>query len=278
MFGILALYAWAGPGESTLPEAVREAAVDSRNLPLAERIDRVSESMLGHPYVNDPLGEGRGVDRDPPVRYDAYDCLTFVEEVLALSLGGDPDHAAEVRLALRYDEGEIDYARRNHFMELQWIPHAIARGWVRDTTADYGTPTRMERVVDEATWNAWRSRGKFALTDEELPKGQMQLDVLSLDDAIAAAGRVRPGTLLLTVRADRSWNPIWISHLGIVVPGDTPTVRHATKMGEGSTRDHGLVWYLEHLKTYDKWPAVGVAMLEPVEYGPRISRLPPELR
>ena len=87
MFGILALYAWAGPGESTLPEAVREAAVDSRNLPLAERIDRVSESMLGHPYVNDPLGEGRGVDRDPPVRYDAYDCLTFVEEVLALSLG-----------------------------------------------------------------------------------------------------------------------------------------------------------------------------------------------
>ncbi|MEZ4317979.1 MAG: DUF1460 domain-containing protein [Myxococcota bacterium] len=273
---LLALVAWAGPADSTLPADVRKAAIDARNTPLAERIDTISGAMLGHPYVNDPLGEGRGVDRDPPVRYDAYDCLTFVEEVLGLALAGDPDHAAEVSLALRYADGDMAYAHRNHFMELQWIPRAVAQGWVVDTTARYGTPKHVERVVDEATWAAWRSRGKFALTDEELPTGRMALDVLSLDDAIAAADRIRPGTLLLTVRADRPWNPIWISHLGIVVPGDTPTVRHATKMSDKTTRDHGLVWYLEHLKTYDKWPAVGVAMLEPVEFGPRLSRLPRE--
>jgi len=230
--------------------------------------------MLGRPYINDPLGEGSGIDPEPTVRYDAFDCLTFVEEVMALSLSGDPDHAAEVRLALRYEDGEVDYSKRNHFMELQWIPHAIAEGWMRESTGDYGPPQHLERVVDEATWRAWRSRPRFALTDAQLPKGTMSLNILSLDDAIEAAPRIRPGTILLTVRADRAWNPIWISHLGIVVPGQVPTVRHATKMANKITRDHGLVWYLEHLKTYEKWPAVGVALLEPVEFGPRLSRLP----
>jgi hypothetical protein len=267
----------ATPSDSLIPDATRDRAVEMRTRPLAARIDAVSETMLGKPYVADPLGEGSGVDPQPVVRYDAYDCLTFVEEVLALSMAGDPDHAADIRLALRYDDSEVDYTQRNHFMELQWIPRAIEGGWLRDTTREYGPTSRLERVVDASTWAAWRSRAKFALTDEQLPTGRMALDVLSLDDAIEAAPRMRPGSILLTVRADRSWNPIWISHLGIVVPGDRPTVRHATKMGEGGTKDHGLVWYLEHLKTYEKWPAAGVALLEPIEFGPRLSRLPADV-
>ncbi len=266
------------PSDSVLPDQTRATAVETRTAPLAERIDAVSETMLGKPYVADPLGEGDGIDPQPTVRYDAYDCLTFVEEVLALSMSGDPEHAAEVRLALRYADSEVDYTRRNHFMELQWIPRAIEEGWLRDSTADYGPTEHLERVVDANTWASWRSRGRFALSDEQLPTGRMSLDILSLDDAIAAAPDMRPGSILLTVRADRTWNPIWISHLGIVVPGDQPTVRHATKMGEGGTKDHMLVWYLEHLKTYEKWPAAGVALLEPIEFGPRLSRLPDEVR
>lgn len=267
--------AWAGPGpsEGVVPTPVREAAEAARGLPLPERMKAVSDPLLGLPYVLDPHGEGAGPDLDPPVRYDAWDCLTFVEEVLALSLSGDPAHAAEVRGALRYD-GPLRYPARHHFMELQWIPSAVDEGWLVDATASYGRPvTRLERVVDDATWAAWRGRAKFALDDAELPRGAMALDVLSIDDAVALAPEIRPGTLLLTVRADRAASPIWVSHLGFVLPGDPPTVRHATKMGEGRTRDHGLVWYLEHLRTYDAWPAVGVALLEPVEFGPRLSRL-----
>ncbi|MCB9672193.1 MAG: DUF1460 domain-containing protein [Alphaproteobacteria bacterium] len=247
------------------PPAVLDAVARTRGAPLAERIDAISGSLLGADYVLDPLGEGSGIDPDPTVRYDAFDCLTYVEEVLALSLAPDVDQAAAIRMALRY-EGEVDYAHRKHFMELQWIPDAVRDGWLVDTTGAYGRPVKhLERKVDAATWKAWSGRAKFALTDDQLPMGTMALDVLSLDDAIALAPELRPGTLLLTVRADRSWKPIWISHVGIVVPGEKPTVRHATKMGEGLVRDHGLVWYLEHLKTYDKWPAVGVALLEPVE-------------
>lgn len=266
---------WAGVGlsETLPPPAVQQAVEQTRDEPLAERIDAISRSLLGVDYVLDPNGEGEGIDPDPAVRYDAFDCLTYVEEVLALSLGSDPRHAAEIRQALRYD-GPSSYATRKHFMELQWIPGALRDGWVVDTTADYGRPVqRLERQVDADTWRAWKGRQSFALSDDQLPVGTMALTVLSLDDAIAIADSIRPGTLLLTVRADRPWKPIWTSHLGIVVPGDVPTVRHATKMGEGLVRDHGLVWYLEHLKTYKNWPAVGVSLLEPQDFGPRRSRL-----
>jgi len=234
----------------------------------------VSDPMLGRPYRADGLGEGGGVDADPLARYDVYDCLTFVEEVLALSMAGDPAHAAPIRLGLRYGDADPSYVARHHFMELQWIPRALEAGWLRDTTASYGPVTAVERQVTPETWASWRARGRFAHRDEELPLGPMALDVLSLDDALDAVDRIRPGSIVLTVRVDRPWKPIWISHVGFVLPDETPTVRHATRMADRVVRDHGLAWYLEHLRSYTNWPVAGVAILEPVEAGPRISRLP----
>lgn len=270
---LFALAGATGPSESLLPDPVATIAREKANAPLAERIDAVSEAMLGKPYTADPLGEGGARDADPVVRYDTFDCLTYVEEVLALSLSADPGAAGPIRTSLRYGNEHVAYGERNHFMELQWIPRALEHGWLEDTTATYGEVTVLEKQVTPAMWANWAGRQKFTLTDEELPVGPMRLAVLDLDTAIEVADRIHPGSILLTVRADRSWKPIWISHLGIVVPAETPTVRHATKMGDGGTRDHGLVWYLEHLETYEKWPAAGVSILEPVEYGPRRSRV-----
>lgn len=261
----------------TVPDDLIARALEVRALPLPERMAAISELMLQRPYTSDPLGEGSGVDADPLARYDTYDCLTFLEEVLALALAGDPRHASPVRLGLRYGQDDPTYVHRHHFMELQWVPEAIQNGWLRDTTAEYGTPVAMHRDVDAATWETWRARGRFAHRDDELPVGAMDLQVLSLDDALAAVDRIRPGTLVLTVRVDRPWKPIWTSHVGFVMPhseGKPPQVRHATRMADKVVRDHGLAWYLEHLKTYRNWPVAGVALLEPIEQGPRRARLP----
>jgi len=253
-----------------IPDEVLAAAREARNRPLAARMDAVSGVLLDRPYISDPLGEGTGVDPDPLVRYDAFDCLTFLEEVLALSLAGDPTHAAEVRSALRYGAATRDYAHRRHFMELQWIPGNIADGWLVDTTASYGESFELVRTVDAATWQAWRGRAKFAMTDEQLPTGEMRLTVLSLETAREVADDIRPGSIILTVREDRPWMPIWVSHVSFVLPrDDEPRMRHTTKMGTGRSRDHSLKWYVDHIATYSNWPAVGISILEPVEQGPR---------
>lgn len=257
-----------------MPDAVRDAAVGAIALPLPERIDAVSRSMLNVPYVNDPLGEGTGPDPDPLVRYDAFDCLTYVEEVLALSLSPDPTHAADVRLSLRYGEHPAEYRYRHHFMEMQWIPAAIDNGWLRETTAEYGPVQTYERTIDGATWDAWRSRSSFQLQDDELPSGVMRLDYLSLDDALAAVDRIRPGSIIMTVREDRSWSPIWISHVSLVVPGEHATLRHASRSRSVmETRDQGFAWYLGTLKAYKNWKAVGIAIYEPIDVGPRRSEV-----
>jgi hypothetical protein len=258
------------PAMGQMPDAIRNVAVGVMNEPRSARVDAISSAMLDRPYVNDPLGEGVPPDTDPLVRYDAFDCLTYVEEVLALSLAPDPRHAADVRLSLRYGDNPPEYRYRHHFMELQWIPSAVDKGWLRETTHEYGPIQTYTRDVTAATWSAWRSRASFSLTDEELPYGTMVLNYLSLEDALAAVDDIRPGSVVMTVRDDRSYNPLWISHVSFVVPGDRPTIRHASRMSSVmETRDQGLRWYIEQLMSYKNWKAVGLAIYEPVENGPR---------
>lgn len=277
----------AGPGAETPPEAlpqpevgaipaeVLEVAQRVHGLPLPARIEAISAVLLGRPYVNDPMGEGIPPDADPVARYDAFDCLTFTEEVLSLALAGDAAHAAEIRSAMRYDDGDIRYVKRRHFMELQWVPGVVADGWLVDTTSDYGTVRHMEKTVDADTWAHWGPRVRFVHTDAELPSGTMALDVLPLEDAIAAADQIRAGSVILTVREDRAGVPIWTTHVGFVVHTDEGVrLRHATKLGSGGTKDHSLRWYLEHIRSY-KWKVAGIAILEPVEPGPRATSSAP---
>jgi len=253
-----------------IPPALVQRTVDASPLDLPARMAYISEAMLETPYVDDPLGEGFGVDPDPIARYDAYDCLTFLEEVLALSMSGEPYHAALVRSGLRYGENPIAYANRRHFMALQWIPGNTADGWLRDTTAEYGDSKLFEKEVNPGVWKAWERRKNYALSDEELPIGTMRLNVLPLDAAIEAAPKIRPGSIVFTVREDRAWIPLWITHVGFVVAGEETTLRHASRMKSSMrVRDHGLVWYLEHLKTYTNWKVAGISILEPIPAGPR---------
>lgn len=264
----------AQPPLGAIPPAVIEAAIGVEGRPLPERMGVVSAQLLHRPYVSDPMGEGIGPDADPLARYDAFDCQTFAEEVMALAMAGDPAHASPLRDALRYEPGPRDYVHRRHFMELQWIPGNIASGLLRDTTREYGATVALDKDVTAATWRGWSARKKFAHTDEQLPVGHMHLDVLPLDEAKRVAANIRPGSIILTVRVDRPGVPLWITHVSLLVPGEQggTTLRHATLIGNtDETRDHELGWYLDHLRTYSNWPVLGIAVLEPIEQGPRRS-------
>lgn len=264
----------SSPGVGAAPDDLRRIAAEVRDEPLAERVGAISAALLGRPYVNDPMGEGAGHDPDPLARYDQFDCLTFAEEVYSFALAADPVDAARIRDAMRYGAGPIDYEHRRHFMELQWIPGNVADGWLRLTTTEYGDTVTFRKTVDAATWKGWSARKNFAMPDDRLPVGEMVLDVLPLDEALRVADTIRPGSLILTVRTDRAGVPLWTTHVSLLVPkeGGGTVLRHATKIGSGGTKDHDFRWYLEHLKTY-RWPVAGIAVLEPVEQGPRMAAM-----
>lgn len=258
-----------------IPPELLETARRVQHQPLPQRMKLISDQMLGRDYLLDPLGEGRLPDLEPTARYDSFDCLTFLEEVLALSLSGEPSHASFVRLSLRYGEGPVEYTSRHHHMELQWIPSAIQLGWLRDATSDYGEYALLTRNISVENWNTWAGRKSFTHQDDELPVGLMRLRVLTLDQAETILPTIKPGTIVLTVRENRPWKPLWISHASFVLPQDgRPMLRHATKVRPASVRDVGFANYIRSLRTYKNWKAVGISLLEPIEQGPRRSALP----
>ena len=72
-----------------IPVSLIDEAIAVRSLSLDQRLDRVSNLLLQRPYKVDAIGEGK---RQIVIPFfdTTFDCLTFVEEVLALTLPYDP--------------------------------------------------------------------------------------------------------------------------------------------------------------------------------------------
>ena len=104
-----------------------------------KRIDFFARKFLNEkaPYVVNPLGEGADseFEKGPLYRFDAFDCTTFVETVMALSFARTAGDFLPVLNQIRYKNGIVSYQTRNHFPSLDWIPNNIQNGFVRDITS-----------------------------------------------------------------------------------------------------------------------------------------------
>ena len=242
------------------PEPLRERVRTSQSLPLPERLDRISEALLGVGYSIDPLGEGISPDTDPFTRYDTFDCLTFVEEVLALAHSAESHLAAQNRLDLRYRSivPRPKYETRNHFMEMQWIPNAIRKGWVTDITAQFKGVEQRSRHITHRTWQDWGPSRTFKMMTDQFPVGEMSVEYIPIHHLKEQISDIPHGTLLVVVREDIPTKPLWVTHIGFVFHGRRTVLRHATKLGNPKVKDTGLQWYLNHISNYKYWKASGV--------------------
>ena len=100
-------------------------------------------SFLGVPYAESPLGEGVMPDTDPLIRFDAFDCTTFVETVLA---GGDVNKLNKIR----YKNGNVGFLNRNHFIESDWLINNA--DLVENVSARYADTAVRHVVIDKQSW------------------------------------------------------------------------------------------------------------------------------
>ncbi|MFY0565534.1 N-acetylmuramoyl-L-alanine amidase-like domain-containing protein [Archangium lansingense] len=241
------------------------------SLPLKERLLRVSERFLGTPYVHSPLGEGNGVDPDPTFRLDAVDCLTFVEQALAMSLAPSEPDVAGLLERLRYASAPT-YEDRNHLMEAQWLPNNQRKGFLSDVTRRYGgeDTVKVQKTLTSVTWTS-RSSLALGLPKERQPRGTWNLDMIPLERVMAHARQVPSGTILVVLREDLPLKATRVTHLGFVVQkGKRTWLRHARRGVDGNGRvvDEDLETFLARNAKYDKWRVSGVSLYEP--------RRPPE--
>jgi hypothetical protein len=236
---------------------------------LHQRLLGVSSKFLGTPYLHSPLGEGSGPDPDPTFRMDAVDCLTFVEETLALSLARRDDEVPTLLERLRYANTPV-YEDRNHLMEAQWLPNNIRKGFLVDVTRRYGgeDTVQVQKTLTARTWTS-RSSQELKLPKERQPLGTFTLNVIPLDRVLAHARRIPSGTIMVIVRDELPLKATRITHLGFVLQkGKRTWLRHAARNGYGRVVDEDLETFLARNSRYTKWKVVGVSLFE--------ARDPPE--
>jgi|WetSurMetagenome_2_1015567.scaffolds.fasta_scaffold84137_2 hypothetical protein len=88
------------------------------------RVDKISRYFIGAPFDSTgPTGEGRydTVDTSPIYNIHNFDCMTYVEHVLALALSANAGDFISHLVRLRYKDGIMDYAHRNHFFVIDWL-------------------------------------------------------------------------------------------------------------------------------------------------------------
>jgi hypothetical protein len=101
---------------------------------LRARLEHFSGLFLGCPYVEGSLGGGPHSQEEFRISFSAFDCVTLVETVVGLALAGTIQQFIEGIRRIRYQDGEIDWLRRNHYM-VDWAQNNEARGFVRNLTS-----------------------------------------------------------------------------------------------------------------------------------------------
>ena len=130
----------------------------------AETAVDIAKSFLGKPYVAHTL------EKAPEALVcdlQAFDCYTFVESVLALTLTrkatGKYEEYQSFLQKLRYRNGKIaEYGSRLHYF-LEWKHQAVAQGWLVDVTESLGGQ-KIQPIIQFMTTH----RGFYpALNDEK---------------------------------------------------------------------------------------------------------------
>lgn len=230
--------------------------------PLERRFLLATEGFLGTPYVLSPLGEGAGHDPDPLWRVDAADCLTMVEESMALALAPDDEHLVETLNHIRY-EAEPSYEGRLHVMEAQWVPVNLGKGLLEDVTRRYGKDAtrRVSKTITAATWKE-KSGQSLGLSEPAQAKGEFSFELIPADRTEAALATAPEGTIVVVVRADRPRFVSRITHVAVLVQKPSgPHLRHASRTFKRVV-DEPVEKYLKRNLEFGAWTVEGVSLYQ----------------
>ena len=180
-----------------------------------DRIEVLSRFFLGLPYTINPL---IGSAEKPEVftaSLDGFDCVTYLETILALSRASTVDEFIDWLRRIRYERGQVKWERRNHYMT-DWIRNNARSGAIRRVS-----PRDTRRVVKERILNAIPGlppvRARFAAVPKtEMPK---------------LAPQLQTGDLVFfgSTRAHLD-----VFHVGLVIRGgDRLLLRHAARSKGG---------------------------------------------
>ncbi|MBY0544626.1 MAG: DUF1460 domain-containing protein [Gammaproteobacteria bacterium] len=260
-----------------------------------------SAYFFGKPYSMFPAGEGPtgDFDKNPLYRTDVFDCLTYVNTVIALTDSNNLSQFQKKLAALSYEGGQISFLNRNHFVTGDWNESNAAQGFITDITKQIKNAQGISPMHYAVTWidkpNWYRKMSPKRICLFSYPGDQQAVQLLQAFRAQAgivkpvkvstpyipvtaflnAAGQVDPfminqiptGSVIEIVRPN--WDltaligtHINVSHLGLVIKTKKGLMFREASLDKHSVIEIPLADYLAQLRHIDPTAGVNIQLIK----------------
>lgn len=205
---------------------------------LRKRIAAIGRKNIGQPYILNLLGEFpfEVHDQLPLFSLDHSDCVVFAEHTYAMALSRSWEEFIWMLQRIRYKDGVIGVATRNHYTELDWN---VANRWlVTDISAELAGANgpAYDMRVDRARFLKTRHG-----TVRDIPVETGRQAYVPKEQVGAIAAQLREGDLVNVISTRDGAH--WASHVGLVVLGPDGE-RHFLHSSEPRVREETFESYI----------------------------------
>jgi cell wall-associated NlpC family hydrolase len=225
--------------EQLLSKAKHDRSVDSR-------IEILSRAFLGHSYKPNPLTGSADTEEVFTAALDGFDCVTYIETVVALARASKVDEFTDWLRKIRYEQGRIQWDRRNHYMSF-WVRNNVRNGILK--------PVSMPAVP-------LLSRDRILNVIPGLDPQRTRLKCVPKAAVPRLERHLQSGDLIFFASTRRNLD---VFHAGIIVrDGKKVLMRHASR-SQGSVVEQELSEFLKENRM------AGVIVVRPQPVSRRIA-------
>lgn len=241
---------------------------------LRERVVHLARKNLNQPYELYLLGEMPFETYDPQPIYclGKSDCVVFSEHTYAMALASDWPAFMQLLQRIRYRDGQIGVATRNHYTEADW--NRSNRWLVDDVTAELAgdTAVAFEEKIDRAKF----LKNRYGLS-VDIPVEQHRDIYLPYSEIDRAVPHLRDGDFVNIVRATAKpdappseifGGSAFVGHVGLIAHGPDGTL-HLIHSTPPRVREEPLAQYIAR-STADLTHKIGDGIAGPDAGKPRL--------
>ena len=205
---------------------------------LRKRIAAIGRQNIGQPYSLHLLGEFPYEIHDSLPLYSLAqsDCVVFAEHTYAMALSGSWEEFFWMLQRIRYRDGVIGVATRNHYTEMDWN---VANGWlVTDVSGELAGPggPSYAMTVDRARFLRTRHN-----TVRDIPVETSRQAFVPKEQVAAIASQLQEGDFVNVISTRDGEH--WASHVGLVVLGPNGE-RHFLHSAEPKVREETFASFM----------------------------------
>jgi hypothetical protein len=204
-----------------------------------KRVIHLARKEIGQPYEIYLLGEYpyELYDPDPMYCLEKSDCVTFVENMYAMSLSKDWPTFFRTLQRLRYKDGRIGMLTRNHESVADWDPN---NAWLfEEITAKLGDGQKS--VPMHLSWQPSKFFAKWNI-GQDMPDVVVKSTYIPSANVSSIVNELKDGDVVHIVRGNAKEQ--YVGHFGIVAHGEHGEV-NMIHSSEPAVREQGILNYIE---------------------------------